>query len=189
MQESRLRRILRIMVIVSVSIALGLIIRSEILSIGAVPTSSMEPTLQPGDKFILSPIVYRLREPRRGDVVTFRLSRESLEDAGLLAPGQEQADSILLVKRIVGIPGDSLESRGDSIIVCDVNRDCSIDSGWGDLGTEVKPITLGAGQYYVVGDNRDESGDSRIFGPIAEDQLIAPALFLILPTDRFGKLD
>ena len=150
-----------------------------ILRTYVVPTSSMEPTLQcdsryrgcsgnTADRLLVLPVLYRVREPRRGDIAVFAAPSRATE---VCASGK-------LVKRIVGVPGD--------VIVVDARGARLADSPVDPDHTSVprRTVVLGPRQYFLVGDNRTASCDSRQWGSVSRDDLVGPALARYWPLDR-----
>jgi len=129
------------------------------LSTVVVQGRSMSPTLQDGDRYLLNRLAYFYGEPRRGDLVV-------LHD-----PGHQD----LAVKRIVGLPGESVQFNDGQILVngrC--LREKYLPSGTQTAcpGATSSTIRLQNDQYFVLGDNRPESEDSRFYGPVARDAII-----------------
>jgi signal peptidase I len=136
----------------------------------AVPTGSMIPAVQPGDRVIVAKYQYALGEPQRGDVVVF----------GNWVPGEPD-----LLKRVIALPGEtiSMDDAGRFTIDGKVLQEPYLDEAARKTTTGVTrfPVTLGADQYWVMGDNRNNSGDSRFNGPIGRRQLVGKALFVFWP--------
>jgi len=130
---------------------------------------SMEPTLHSGEYLLVNKMSYRwLGEPERGDIIVFE------------AWGQDKD----FVKRIVGTPGDEIEIRDGCV---HVNGTC-LDEPYLDQSTTdaVGPIVLGPDEYYVLGDNRGNSSDSRSFGPLDVDSIIGKAWVTYWPPGDIG---
>lgn len=132
-----------------------------------VDGQSMEPTLHDGDRLLISRVNYFLEHPQRGDIVV--LNAVDLRDA-------EQG--IMLIKRVIGLPGETVELRDQQVWINDVLIDepylgeaCSIgncsDERW----------VLGNDQFFVMGDNRNHSKDSRSFDAVPFDHIIGKAVF------------
>lgn len=153
---------------------------------------SMEPTIRSGEYAEFDAYAYTDEIPERGHIVSFvppagsddfvcGVEPAAGEPCG--EPTPELSDGVPLVKRVIGVPGDTVAIRADGIaIVNDAQLDepyvipCSLDDGC-ELP---KPITVPAGHYFMLGDNRPYSGDSRHFGPVAENSIDGR----ITPPDR-----
>src|SRR5262245_48182391 len=137
-----------------------------------VSGASMMPTLHDKDVLIASPLVERLFEPRRGDIVTVCLSANPL--CGFVFSGETQ-----YVKRIVAVPGDAVRYGTCSIFVTtgagQEIKDTEPTMACRDRG-DFKQIVLPDGMYFVAGDNRGNSVDSRSFGPVSKSQINAKVL-------------
>ena len=148
-------------------LCMGLVLRPTVVS-GA----SMMPTLHDRDVLITSPLVKRLFEPTRGDIVTVCLSSNSM--CGLVFSGDTQ-----YVKRIVAVPGDVVRYSTCSIFVTTATGQKIQDTfptmacrDWRDF----KQVALADGMYFVAGDNRGNSLDSRMFGPVNKSQIHSKVL-------------
>ncbi len=142
-----------------------------------VSGSSMEPTLTDGDNLIVDKISYRFNEPKRFDIIVF--------------PFQYQ-ENTYYIKRIIGLPGETVQIDEDGVIY--INGEVLYESYGREvidsdkIGIAEEPITLGPDEYFVLGDNRNHSSDSRIpeVGNIKKDQIIGRAWLRIWPFDNFG---
>lgn len=142
-----------------------------------VEGSSMEPTLSDNDNLIVDKISYRFRDPRRFDIIVFPFPHEK---------------NVYFIKRIIGMPGETvrIEEDGDILINGEVLEE--------DYGKEVilsaglagETITLGEDEYFVLGDNRNNSSDSRdpSVGNISREQIVGRAWVRIWPLSKFGVL-
>ena len=142
-----------------------------------VQGSSMEPTLQNADNLIVDKISYRVREPQRFDIIVF--------------PFQFEEDTYY-IKRIIGMPGEKVRIDWDGTVYIDGE---ALEEGYGleviqDPGRAVDEIELGEDEYFVLGDNRNNSTDSRaeLVGNIHKDDIIGRAWGRIYPFEKFGKL-
>lgn len=144
-----------------------------------VEGASMESTLYDGDNLIVDKISYRFREPERFDIIVF--------------PFQYQ-DNVFYIKRIIGMPGETvqIDEKGNIYIDGDL-----LTEGYGreviqpeNIGIASEPVKLGDDEYFVMGDNRNNSTDSRteIVGNIHRDEIIGRAWMRIWPFSRFGIL-
>lgn len=142
-----------------------------------VQGESMEPTLQNGDNLIVDKITYRFKEPKRFDIIVF--------------PFRYQ-ENTYYIKRIIGLPGETVQITNDGKIY--INQE-ELQEGYGkevilDPGNAYTPITLGEDEYFVLGDNRNNSSDSRSssVGIIHRDDIIGRAWIRIWPFSKFGVL-
>ena len=139
----------------------------------------MYPTLHSGDQLWVEKLSPRFRAPRRGEIVTFSTAR--------LGSGTRRED---LVKRVVGLPGEHLEIRDGRVYIDGQPLDEPYLAP--DLVTEARvaafaDIVLAEDEYYVLGDNRPDSSDSRVFGPVAKRDIIGEVLIRIYPFNRIGR--
>jgi signal peptidase I len=175
------------------ALIVAVLVKSFLIQVFWIPSGSMKDTLQIGDRVIVNKLAYRIGEPSRGDVVVFEpetLERESLvskvtrnllESVGLRTP---QSD---LIKRIIGLPGDTIELRDNRVYINGAPLDepyLPPDIRNDDFGPEVVPV----GHYFVMGDNRSSSRDSRVFGPIAGDRIVGRAFAVVWPPSRWSGL-
>jgi signal peptidase I len=141
-----------------------------------IPSGSMHETLLEGDRVLVNKLGYRLHDVHRGDVVVFRRPPNF--------PVQDQD----LIKRVIALPGERVEGRDRTVFVDGrplvepyVEPVCDGTESFG-------PITVPADQLWVMGDNRCDSSDSRVFGPIDEDLVVGRAFILIWPLGRIAWL-
>lgn len=142
---------------------------------------SMDPTLADSDLLLTTRLDYRLHAPERGDIVIFRDPYD---------PTQE------FVKRIVGLPGDQVLIRAGYVYLNGVRlqepylvNPWLLTTNWPTFPTAADGETVPPDNYFVLGDNRDNSGDSRLFGYITSRQITGKAIARILPLDHSGVLD
>ncbi len=153
-----------------------------------IPSVSMAPTLQVGDRVIVNKLSYRIHSVHRGDIVVF--ARPPLEN-------QAYAD---LVKRVIGLPGETISSRDGHIYIDDrrlaepwlpPGPDSFSGALPGDPNPEYNlpgPVKIPPGEYYVMGDNRTDSEDSRFFGPIPEGLIVGRAVAVVWPLSHVKGL-
>lgn len=139
--------------------------------------SSMEPMLTNGDNLIVDKISYRFNDPQRYDIIVFPFKYE---------------EKTYYIKRIIGLPGETVQIDDSGNIYIDGEL---LEESYGkevidDPGRASQPITLGEDEYFVMGDNRNDSSDSRIesVGNIKRDDIIGRAWVRIYPFDDFGVL-
>jgi len=199
-----------LVVIVVAALALTILLKAFVVEVFSIPSGSMETTLLPGDRVLVSKIVYRFRDITRGDVVVFsgqgswgpdappppgnpfvRLWGDLTNLIGVTAPGTDY------IKRVIGIPGDH-------VVCCDAQGRITVNGvplsersyiHPGDVPSSVPfNAVVPAGHLWVMGDNRADSDDSRYRttdpggGAIPENQVVGRAFVIIWPPSRIGDL-
>ncbi len=174
-------------VTIAIAVAAVLAIKAWVVNPYRIPSSSMEPTLhcavpEPGcqadasDRVLANRFIYRFRDPERGDIVVFETPQRAIARCG--AGGT-------FVKRLVATPGDTIAmSRG----VLSLNGQ-PVDEPYvngGPKGRDFPERTLGADEYFMMGDNRGQSCDSREWGPVSRADLIGPVFAVYWPLTRLG---
>ena len=143
----------------------------------SVSGSSMEPTLSNNDQLILDKISYRFSEPQRFDIIVFPF---------------QYAEKTFYVKRIIGLPGETvqIDLQGNIYINGQILNEDYGKETINFAGLAVEPITLGDDEYFVTGDNRNNSSDSRdpSVGNIRRSNIIGKAWVRIWPLNKFGVL-
>ena len=142
-----------------------------------VKGQSMEPSFENGDYLIIDEISYRLRQPERGEVVVFKYPQNL---------------SQRFIKRIIGLPGETIEIKDGVITIIKGQNTQALDETkylpssiqtWGNL-----EVTLKENEYFVMGDNREFSFDSRSWGPLLKEDLIGRVYVRVLPFVAFAKI-
>lgn len=139
-----------------------------------VEGESMHPTFLDGDYLIIDELTYRFADPERGDVVVFRY------------PGNP---SVFYIKRVIGLPGESVKiDRGIVTVTQTDGTTLTLPEEYvvAEDATYTLARTLGSDEYFVMGDNRPKSSDSRVWGPLPKDHLIGRALVRLLPVTEVG---
>jgi signal peptidase I len=190
------RALLEIVVMLALAFACAEGVQSAIAKPFRIPSGSMEPTLGIGQRVLVNRFIYHLRAPARGDIVVFHPPAD-LTCAVTPAPGspcprsRSREASTYFIKRIVALPGDRIAiSDGHPVIN---GREHSNERyirqcGGGDGCDLPDAITVPKGTYFVMGDNRGDSDDSRFWGPVPQQWLIGEAFFSYWPPDRVGGL-
>ena len=149
---------------------LSLVIITFVVQAFYIPSGSMEPTLMVDDRILVAKFMYRFEPVHRGDVIVFRY------------PLNPQRD---FVKRVVGLPGDRVQLK-DGVVHLDgtvlSEKGYTIKPDFGNYG----PVTVPASQFFVLGDNRNNSEDSRFFGYVPRGNVIGKAIFIYWPLPRIG---
>jgi len=143
------------------------LIKTFVVSPIRVNGTSMDPTLNDKDIMLLDEISYRFSDIERFDIVVVKEEDE------------------YLIKRVIGLPGETVEYKNDKLYIDGkyVKEDFKHKETF-DFST-----TLGKDEYFIMGDNRTNSTDSRVFGPISRDKIMGKTSLTILPISRFGNKD
>lgn len=157
----------------AVAILLALFIIFFVAQSFLVQGVSMEPTLQDGERLLVDKVTYRLREPQRGEIVVFAYPKE---------PRRK------FIKRIVGLPGDIVEIRDRTLYVN--GQAIAEDYIRGPMYQPFGPVQVPQGSYFVLGDNRNNSEDSRFrdVGPVPRENIVGRALFVYWPLGKVGRI-
>lgn len=158
-----------VLLLVALVVIIVLPIRFFIAQPFVVRGESMYPTFENGDYLIVDELTYRLNDPVRGDVVVFRYPNNP---------------DIFYIKRVIGLPGETVHIRRGEVSVTTVSgEDVVIPEPYviTEDATYTLERTLGAGQYFVMGDNRPKSSDSRVWGALPEENILGRAFFRLLP--------
>jgi signal peptidase I len=168
-----------ILVVVGAVLA-ALLVKTFLFQAFRIPSESMVPTLLVGDRVLVNKVSYKLHDVNRGDVVVFTRP-EKLEDPS----GTEPED---LIKRVVAVGGDTVVARDGVLYVNNQPMtEPYVQQGAGTFRLD-EAVTVPEGQVFVMGDNRENSQDSRYFGPISTDTIIGRAFVRMFPFNRFGSL-
>jgi signal peptidase I len=185
-------------VLLLIAFLLAFLLRTFVLQVFYIPSSSMEPTLMIDDRMVVEKLTYLTREPRRGEIVVFE--GETFMDpyagdgtAARVVRGVGQFLGIVpasardFVKRVIGVEGDEVVIEGGQVYV---NGE-AIDEPYVvyDDGSDYGPITVPEGHLFFLGDNRPNSSDSRrSLGFVPEDHVVGRAAVIIWPFDHAGRL-
>jgi len=164
--------------VICISLAIIIPVRYFLIQPFYVKGASMEPNFYDHEYLIIDEISYRFHSPARGDIVVFKYPKD---------PSQ------YFIKRIIGLPGETVEIKGNQIYIYQGNKKYLLDetsylSPLARMQGEYK-WTLGPTEYYVLGDNRQYSLDSRIFGPIDRSLIIGRTWVRGWPLDKITVFD
>jgi len=166
-------------IVIVVAVVLAVVVRAFFLQTFYVPSTSMYPTLKPGDRIVVEKITKSIQP---GDIVVFsRPPAEAGKCGGAPVPD--------LVKRVIGLPGDTVEAKNNQIYLNGKvlpqpwlpAATANSDPTTGDFG----PVKVPPGDYWVMGDNRTRSCDSRTWGPIKTTSVVGKVFMVIWPLSRF----
>jgi signal peptidase I len=155
----------------------------------------MEPTLDVGDRVVVNRLAYRLGDPAHGQVVVFLrptatdapssgplswVRRAVAQGLGGTPPGSED-----LIKRVVGLPGDRVQGK-DGHLLRNGRRVVEPYLAGNGFTSEFGPVRVKPGHYWVMGDNREDSADSRVFGQVPRSALVGRAVLTVWPPTHVG---
>jgi signal peptidase I len=181
--------LLELVLILAAALGLWYVTNGWIVKPYRIPSSSMEPTLQIGDRVLVSRFTYRLHDPRRGDIIVFHPPGHGDQAVA----GATTEASVYFIKRIVGLPGETIEGRDHRVLICTApNVGChALNEPYlhqPAAATDFGPVRIPQGRYFVMGDNRRISDDSRIWGTLPRSYIIGEAFATYWPLDRLGTL-
>ncbi len=186
--------------LVLTAMVLAVLVKGFLIQAFFIPSRSMVPTLEVGDRVVVNRLAYRIGDPQYGQVVVFLKSSDDPASAapdtnaltwvrralaqglGGAPPGAED-----LIKRVVGLPGDKVEGKNGRLY----RNDKPVSEPYLPKGTftsDFPPVTIRPGYYWVMGDNRTDSADSRVFGQVPRSALVGRAVLKVWPMRHTGGL-
>ena len=152
------------------ALLIAFLVRNYLFQPYRVQMGSMQPTLHNNDLIMVNKIVYRINPPKRGDIVVFN------------PPGN--TSNIHYIKRVIGLPGESIEVKNGKVFI---NQTELIEPYLSQIDTPgmVGPVVLGENEFFVLGDHRNNSMDSRDFGAITKDHIHGKTMFVLWPMKDF----
>jgi signal peptidase I len=197
-KESSRSSIVELFLIVAVALGLALGIQAFLVKPFRIPSESMVPTLEISQRVLVDRLSMRFSDPDRGDIVVFKPPQgaddnvcgvEHPDNQACPRPTAQRSDTNF-IKRIVAIPGDRL-SVVDGRVYIDGKRQNEPfirPDGSCAICNLPRPITIPPGYFFMMGDNRGESADSREWGPVPKKWIIGNAFFTYWPPGRVGTL-
>jgi signal peptidase I len=174
-RQSGTKQAIEWILLIGTALAIALIIKTFFFQAFYIPSASMDPTLKIHDRVLVNKLSYKLHNVHRGDIVVFT------------KPPSETSDIKDLVKRVVGLPNETVEGRAGHIYVDGkLLKEPYLPKGT-DPGS-FSPITIPSNSVWVMGDNRPYSRDSRYFGPILKSSIVGRVFVRIWPVRRVGFL-
>ncbi len=174
--KSRARNAVEWVVIIAGALLVAVVVKTFLLQAFFIPSLSMAPTLHEDDRVLVNKLSYDLHDVNRGDIIVFE--RPEGEAAGQIKD---------LIKRVVGLPGERIEQRdGDVYIDGDLLEEPYLEDG--TETTNLEPQTVPEGHVFVMGDNRGDSMDSRVFSAIDEDLIVGRAFVRVWPLPDLALL-
>jgi signal peptidase I len=203
-RNNSLRTVWEYSILIASALVLASLIRAFLGLAFWIPSGSMLPTLQVGDRVVVSRLSYRLHQPNRGDIAVFqnpgweptsqpvlplRLVKDLGEFVGIGQPKDKN-----YIKRVIGLPGDKVAGKNGHVYINNVE----LKEPWlatGVVTSDFAEVRVPAGTYWMMGDNRDDSCDSRCFTDpngvpapfVAEEKIVGRAFVRVWPLNRMGK--
>jgi len=189
-RQSGLRFLRETALLFGMAILIAFVVKTFVAQAFYIPSGSMLPQLQINDRVVVSKLAYRLHDPRRGDIVVFdepgprepddsslpeKVGRGLLQSIGLAAPSTDE-----YIKRVIALPGERVEGRAGHVYV-DGRQVVEPYLPPGATTTDFPPVVVGPGTLWVMGDNRSNSEDSRVFDPIPESDVVGRAVVRLWP--------
>jgi signal peptidase I len=173
---SKNRKLIKdILEVIVPAIILFLVVRTFVFEVRVVPSGSMSPTIIENDRFIAGKVTLKFRAPRRGEILVFK-------------PPASAQFSTDYVKRVIGLPGETWEMRDGAVYI----NGSPLEEPY--LPQNVKiygnfaPVKIPEDHYFMMGDNRNSSEDSRYWGFMPAKNIRGRAVFRLWPLDRFGSI-
>jgi signal peptidase I len=173
---SRHRGLVEWAVVLVVAVLVSLLVRTFVFQTYFIPSKSMEPTLYEGNRIMVNKLSATFGTIHIGDIVVFKAPPAVAEKCG-----DTVAD---LVKRVIGVPGDHLTSRGDTIYV----NGSPLKENWSHyepLGLPLGHVTVRKGDYFMMGDNHNNSCDSRYWGQVPHSDIIGKVFLKFWPLSQW----
>ena len=182
-----------IVILVASAALLAFLLKTFVAQAFYIPSESMLPQLHVNDRVVVSKLAYRLHDPRRGDIVVFDcpptscvnqqpegggirgLLRDVGEGIGVIQPSAEE-----FIKRVVALPGETVEGKAGAVYIDGKRlREPYLPSG--TVTADFPAVTVPQDHLWVMGDNRSNSSDSRVFGPITRDSVVGRTITRVWP--------
>ncbi|CAD5975523.1 putative signal peptidase I-1 [Planktothrix agardhii] len=163
-------------VILAIALGLSLLIRTFVAEPRFIPSDSMFPTLEINDRLVIEKVSYYLKSPKFGDIIVFTPPSQ-LQEIGY---GADQA----FIKRIIGKPGQTIEVKNGRVYIDNqpqFERYIAEEPHY-----QLPPVKVPDNSYFMMGDNRNDSNDSHVWGFLPKENIIGRAVFRFWPIERFG---
>ncbi len=178
LEDSKLRKVLIWVFEIVVTLIFAVLTSMMLFQSVTMQESSMEPTLAVGSQYFVNKLAYKTSSPKRGDIIVFRTNGSD--------------DAALHVRRVIGLPGETIQIvNGRILINGEAYKEGKDFPSINNPGMAANAITLEAGEYFVLGDNRNNSEDSRYadIGKVNKKYITGKLWFQISPRKEIGLLD
>lgn len=201
-EHERLSFFKELPVLIVIAFGLALLIKTFLVQAFFIPSESMVPTLEVGDRVLVNKLAYRFREPRRGEVIVFIAEKDTrqrsflqkvrdlfTEGLGVQTPRERD-----FIKRVIGLPGDTVRLKRGAVLIKrpGKKKDLRLKEPYLSPDEETRdfgPFPVPKDSYFVMGDNRTNSSDSRFgLGPIKRADIVGKAFVRIWPLSRVGVM-
>lgn len=175
LEDEKVRGFMRWVFEIVVTLVLAAMVGIMLFQTVTMQESSMEPTIAVGDRFFINRVVYKFSSPKRGDLIVFRTNASD--------------DAALHIRRVIGLPGETIQISGGRILIdgeaYKEGKDFPMIS---NPGLASSSITLESGEYFVLGDNRNNSEDSRYadIGMVKKRYIAGKIWFTCVPFEKLG---
>ena len=177
LENEKLRKSLRRVFEIAVTLVFAVLTAILMFQTVTMQESSMEPTIEVGDRFFMNQLIYKVASPQRGDMIVFRTNASD--------------DAALHIRRVIGLPGETIRIRNGVIYI-----DGEVYDEAADYPEIINPVlaengvSLKSGEYFVLGDNRNNSEDSRYadIGTVKKRYIVGKLWFTCSPREKIGIL-
>ncbi len=174
-ENEKLRKVLGWIFQIAVTLVFAAVVAIAMFQSVTMQESSMEPTISVGDRFFMDKVSYKLSSPQRGDIIVFKTNASD--------------DAALHIRRVIGLPGETIQIVDGRILIDgETYREGKDFPYISNPGLAETPITLESGEYFVLGDNRNNSEDSRYgdIGTVKKRYIVGKVWFTISPVSKIG---
>lgn len=177
LENEKFKNILLWIFEIAVTLIFAVLVAITMFQSVTMQESSMEPTLSVGDRFFMNKLTYKISSPQRGDIIVFKTNGED--------------DAALHIRRVIGLPGETIQIKDGRILIDgETYKEGKDFPSISNPGLASSPVTLEAGEYFVLGDNRNNSEDSRYgdIGKVKKKYIVGKLWFTISPIKKIGFL-
>ncbi len=160
--------------LIVIALVLAVLLRTFIAEPRYIPSDSMLPTLATGDRLVVEKVSYHLHPPHRGDIVVFN------------PPPELHRDGSAFIKRVIALPGQVVAIENGQVYIDGqpLQEDYLAEA----IDYTIPPVQVPPGQVFVLGDNRNHSNDSHVWGFLPQENIIGRAVWRFFPLDHFGPI-